>query len=54
MFSIKSPKDSDRLSTDKIHAAEVALDDAESKARPNKLEEKLDKLGKLDPLEMAR
>lgn len=53
MFSHKNPKDSGRRSADKIHAAEVVLDDAERNARQKKGEETLDKLGKLEPLEIA-
>lgn len=53
MFSYKYPKDSGRRSADKIHSAEVVLDEAERNARPKKWEEKLDKFGKLEPLEIA-
>lgn len=40
--------------TDRFHAAQVALDDAERNARPTKVEERMDKLGKFNPLVVVR
>lgn len=38
--------------TDRFHAVQVALDDAERNVRPTKVEERMDKLGKSNPLVM--